>query len=661
MRRCTTGIFILALTLTASALHAQAGDPPSRAARISALTGTASLQPAGATDWSDAALNYTVTTGDRIYTPAGGRMELEIGPMSVRLSENSDVTVTNLTDGFMQLGVEQGTVRLSVYRLARGDSIEIDTPNGAVMVGAVGEYRVDVPDDDRFSTVSVDQGSAEIVGPGVDQIVRGGQAVQLSGTDNIRAISVPRPAPISFDSWAMDRDHRLESAGCARYMNRDIPGCADLDENGQWDTNPAYGAVWYPSHVSADWVPYRYGRWVWIDPWGWSWVEDEPWGYAPFHYGRWTQIGSRWGWIPGPIQARPYYAPALVAFVGGAGWSIGVNIGTQAWFPLGPREAYIPSYHHDDNYLRQVNISNVRNVTNISAIINVTNVNQVRYVNRNAGMTAVPTDVFRAGRPVSKAVVQVAPENRGRGSIISHPSAAPTPTAALGGRPATAPPRAAPRPPMITTESPRRGAPDRGPPDRGGPPQRGQPAQAQPPRGQPAPVQPQPQPAAQPPRTEPQRGNPQANEPPRGRPAPVPPVAVPTPAPSPAAPPIAPEPRRAEANPNQPRQGRAIITRTAPPPAAPPFEAKAPALNDHPGKPLEPQQTNNVRQGRPAGPPKDPETVDHRIVVPPAPAARAPIAAPPKANPTPVPAPAAAAPPPGQPQKAPPPNAGRGR
>ena len=630
-RRTAVTLVALGLAIIASTLAAQTGDPPSRAARISALTGSASLQPAGATDWSDAALNYTVTTGDRIYTPAGGRVELEIGPMSVRVSENADVTVTNLTDGFLQLGVEQGTVRLSVYRLARGDSIEIDTPNGAVMVTTPGEYRVDIPEDDRFTTVSVDRGTAEIVGPGVDQIVRTGQAVQLSGTDNIRAISVPRPPRNAFDSWDADREHRVSTADCSRYMNPDIPGCADLSDNGQWDSNPQYGAVWYPTHVAADWVPYRDGRWAWIDPWGWSWVADESWGYAPFHYGRWTQVGARWGWIPGPVETRPYYAPALVAFVGGAGWSVGVSIGTQAWFPLGPREAYIPSYHHDDAYLRQVNMSNVRNVTNITTIINVQSSNRATYVNRNAGITAVSTDAFRSGRPVAKEVVKIAPENRGRGSVISHPSAAPEARAALGGRPAAAPPPAAPRPAMITTGSPRKAQPNQG----GG---RGQPQQTPPPQ------------------SVPQRGAPQQAAPQRGRPAPVPEVKTQTPPPSAATPPIAPQPKPAAPAPDQPRRGRPIITRNPPPPAAPTFEAKAPALNDHPGKPLEPQQTQNVRNGRPAGPPKDRETVDHRVVTPAVPPRIQPVAPAPVPNRAPTPAPQAA-PPQVAPQKQAPPQA----
>ena len=578
MRRLVS--IALVWAASAAGLQAQANDPPSRVARISALQGQASLQSAGSTAWSEAALNYTVTTGDRVITEGNGRAELEIGPMTVRIAGNSDVTVTNLADRFLQLGVEQGTMRLSVYRIVAGDSIEIDTPNGALIVTTPGEYRVDIADDDSHTLVSVDAGGLTIVGPGVNQIVRGGQAVRLAGTDRIDATSVARPARTNFDQWAAERDHRDATAGCSQYMNSDIPGCADLDEAGQWEANPEYGTVWYPSRVSNDWVPYRDGHWAWIEPWGWSWVADEPWGYAPFHYGRWARFGPRWGWIPGPMGQRPYYAPALVAFVGGPGWSVGVSVGTQAWFPLGPREAYIPSYHHDDVYERRVNSANVRNVTNITAIIDVQKGGRGEYVNRGAGMTAVPTDVFRNGRAVGRDVVPVRPDDARRGMIIAHPSAAPVERATLGGRPAAHQPDVV-RPPMITTAAPRgdrmRGAPSRG---------EGQPRYAPTP---PTPVAtPMPQPS-------------------QARPAARPDA----PAPAPAAPSAPSAPPAQPATPSQPRGGRPIMTRTPPPPAQPPFEARTPALEQHPGRPLEPKQIENVRNGRPAGPARDAETPPH--------------------------------------------------
>ncbi len=75
--------------------------------------------------------------------------------------------------------------------------------------------------------------------------------------------------------------------------------------------------MWVPNGTPAGWAPYHYGHWVWVDPWGWTWVDDAPWGFAPFHYGRWAYVGGYWGWVPGPIAARPVYAPALVAWVGG--------------------------------------------------------------------------------------------------------------------------------------------------------------------------------------------------------------------------------------------------------------------------------------------------------------------------------------------------------
>ena len=67
-------------------------------------------------------------------------------------------------------------------------------------------------------------------------------------------------------------------------------------------------------YVAAGWAPYRYGRWAWVSPWGWTWIDDARWGFAPFHYGRWAYASNRWCWVPGPRYVHAVYAPALVAW-----------------------------------------------------------------------------------------------------------------------------------------------------------------------------------------------------------------------------------------------------------------------------------------------------------------------------------------------------------
>src|SRR3984957_439882 len=194
--------------------------------------------------------------------------------------------------------------------------------------------------------------------------------------------------------------------------------------------------VWYPADMPVGWVPYRYGHWLWVDPWGWTWVADEAWRFCPFHFGRWALIGSIWGWVPGPVAVISVYAPALVAFVDAAAFSISV----QAWFPLGPGEPFFPWYHHGLNYLREINITNVRNVTNITNIIDVTKISNIHYAYKTVATTAVPVNVFRSGQPVAHQLVRVAPQQLAKASVIPHPSVAPAPAAAFGGRGPIKPP-----------------------------------------------------------------------------------------------------------------------------------------------------------------------------------------------------------------------------
>ncbi len=58
---------------------------------------------------------------------------------------------------------------------------------------------------------------------------------------------------------------------------------------------------------------------------GWTWVTDEPWGWATYHYGRWAMLdGVGWIWLPGRV-----WGPAWVAWRWGGGYA--------GWCPLGPR------------------------------------------------------------------------------------------------------------------------------------------------------------------------------------------------------------------------------------------------------------------------------------------------------------------------------------
>ena len=129
------------------------------------------------------------------------------------------------------------------------------------------------------------------------------QVVTFTGADDLVAQFGTLGAPDEFDSWSLDRDRRDERAASSRtaeYVSPDVTGYQDLEDNGTWSSEPEYGYVWTPTRVAVGWAPYRYGRWVWISPWGYTWIDDARWGYAPFHYGRWAHVRNRWCWVPGP-------------------------------------------------------------------------------------------------------------------------------------------------------------------------------------------------------------------------------------------------------------------------------------------------------------------------------------------------------------------------
>lgn len=443
-----SAVLLVALTTVAlpqqAAAQDQQDDPPSRVARLGYMEGSVSFQPAGESEWVQAVANRPMTTGDKLWADKDSRAELQLGSAVIRLAANTGFSFLNLDDRTVQIQLTSGALNIRVRRLDQNDVFEIDTPNLAFSVSQPGSYRLEASEDGTYSVVSIREGGGESTGNGQTYTLHAGQRGTFSGTDSLNAEVIDIGGPDQFDNWAYNRDRRYDNSRSAQYLSHDVVGYEDLDDKGDWRDDSNYGHVWFPNQVAAGWAPYHDGHWDWIAPWGYTWVDDASWGYAPFHYGRWVTVGGRWGWVAGPVAVRAVYAPALVVFIGGGGVGFGGNVG---WFPLGPREVYVPSYHVSREYVNRVNISNttvnntqITNVYNTTIINKTTNITNVTYANRNVqgAVTAVPQRAFASAQPVGRAAVAVNAQQIAAASVNARVAVAPTRESVLGAKAATA-------------------------------------------------------------------------------------------------------------------------------------------------------------------------------------------------------------------------------
>ena len=626
---CTSRALLCAITLSVGTIacaqgpapadpYAAGQDPPNRVARIAWAQGNVSLESNGTDYFAPAEVNYPLTNGDRLYCDLSAVSELQSAGLAVRLGNAADLTITQLTDSAAQFALAQGSIRLrtrDLYAPSAPDGSpqtaldEIDTQNATIVIRQPGDIRVDAYPQDGSSVVTITSGQAEVSGPGFDITLQAGQALRLLGIDQVYPEYVGLLPPDELDQFDMSREQMRQNSYAIRnhYVDPEMIGIADLDQYGDWNPTPQYGPVWFPRSVEAGWSPYSIGHWANVYPWGYTWVDSQPWGFAPFHYGRWNNFGGRWGWVPGPPPSvfrgpgwggpppRPVYSPALVAFVGGASFSVSIGgVGVTAWFPLGPSEPYVPWYHTSPAYVNRVNVTNVYN-TNVTEIHNtyitrnttVYNTTNVTYVNRTVATVAVNQHDFASGHSVARSAA-VAMNANVRAQLVAAPvltHAAPPPPKAP--TPPPAPARAVPasvaRPVVLTRQGfQRAGAPPAATPLKAPTPQ---PVKA----GVAAPAPPRPMQTLAPAKTSVPVARP-ATAPPAppaavSRPAPVA-AGRPTPAPAPVAEPPArpapapisrPAPAPAPAPAPVSRPAPAPVSRPAPAPVSRPAPAPAPA------------------------------------------------------------------------------------
>ena len=372
------------LCIAASLFSAAAwADPPARVGRITLLEGKVSFHGERDAGWRKAQLNYPVTSENSLWTEARSRAEVRIGPSALRLDDDSVLDIVALQDDSVQGYLQRGSIHVRLRTtgdIDGHDVVRIDTPQGRFILDGNGRYRIDADLDGRAgsnpgsreSRIAVFSGGARFEGVnGTDTrlaINAGKQfSARINDSGNATDFRFEALSETNFDRWAEIRDREWDRVH-ERYARAVSPesreshvspymtGYEDLDANGEWIDDREYGRLWAPRLLIAGWAPYRYGRWNYVQPWGWTWIDDAPWGFAPFHYGRWVQVRSRWCWWPGTYVRRPVYAPALVAWFGGAGAQLTIGSSPAVgWFPLAPREHYIPHYTTNIDYLRRIN------------------------------------------------------------------------------------------------------------------------------------------------------------------------------------------------------------------------------------------------------------------------------------------------------------------
>jgi hypothetical protein len=339
-------------------------SPPLIAGRVSLAEGDAQIWRAEEDsdgEWDVAQINDVVTVGTGLYTGSNGRTEFRVGPNTYRLSAASRGGFNQLDYGGAVFNLEHGSLNVSLAPSQEREVSSVTVDGTRIDLAAPGRYRVDAAENGGQARFTVFSGRASVVNGSNAINVASGQALVVG--PGFSTLNYEQASSTSFDQWAFARDERYRDVQSARYVSTNMTGYEELDFHGEWIPDANYGNVWVPRVVPTGWAPYRDGQWRWVRPWGWTWVDHAPWGYAPFHYGRWVTIGNRWCWWPGGHHVRPVWAPALVGFVGSSHLSVSVGFGgpVVGWYPLAPWHHYRPHYRHNPRYVTIINQTIINN------------------------------------------------------------------------------------------------------------------------------------------------------------------------------------------------------------------------------------------------------------------------------------------------------------
>jgi hypothetical protein len=396
MSRLSRFLPALLLIVVPALVHA---DPPARVGRLALVENSVNFRVDRDDQGSPASVNWPISSGALLETGRRGRSEVWVGSTAFRLAPDSQLEFPLVDDRQVVVRLNAGSLAVSVFDREQSADLTVETPEGRINFATPGRYRVDVLSDHSELTAQAGQASFDNGQRSIPVVA--GQKASLYGDGQARLD--PDVDHDAFDNWVAGRENAALASVSRRYVSPAMTGYQDLDAYGDWNSSAEYGAVWYPRSVDDDWAPYRFGRWAWVAPWGWTWVDQSPWGFAPFHYGRWVHVHNRWGWVPGSYVARPVYAPALVAWIGNPGWNVSFRGGAApavGWFPLAPREVYVPGFRASAQFVHRVNGGHVGNVGEIDRAIRSGPPHAFAYRGLPQAVTIVPSSHLSDGRPI---------------------------------------------------------------------------------------------------------------------------------------------------------------------------------------------------------------------------------------------------------------------
>jgi hypothetical protein len=185
---------------------------------------------------------------------------------------------------------------------------------------------------------------------------------------------------------ADDTESRAETRSSAAYGMF----YEKLEDEGDWRETETYGYVWQPrvAEQSREWRPYTEGSWAYSDA-GWTWVSNESFGWATYHYGRWVRLRRvGWVWVPGD-----QWAPAWVSWRTNqdyVGWAPlppearfdrrqGIQNWADSYYDIGPEQyAFVPSAEFGSEHIRRAVVPAERN---LSIVVDTRNVTRITFAN----------------------------------------------------------------------------------------------------------------------------------------------------------------------------------------------------------------------------------------------------------------------------------------